>query len=202
MTYATASRSHRGARHDDPGIAHPAAARHRRGSARASRWTTTRSKTIPDYSAELARAQAATDLRDRRATRKILRTFVPETVEFKTGKRIRPVAPFLEVFAVTDDDALVPLTLELLTRHGLDEKAISWRAVVANRKVVRRTGQPAGPGAGRYRVVRRPQAAASQGPLRQLHLEASLHRLRPGALHPADRPSFPRSGCASRRPRA
>ena len=68
--------------------------------------------------------------------------FVPKSVEFMTGKRIRPVAPFLEVFAVTDDNALVPLTLKLLARQGLDARAISWRATVANRKVVRRTENP------------------------------------------------------------
>src|SRR6266851_265968 len=64
---------------------------------------------------------------------------VARTLEFKHDDRIRPVAPFLEVFALTDDDKLEPLTLELLRRHPLDEKAISWRASVANRKVVRRT---------------------------------------------------------------
>jgi hypothetical protein len=72
----------------------------------------------------------------------IRRRFVPESVEFMTGNRIRPVAPFLEVFAVTEAGALVPLTLKLLARLGLDQKAISWRAVVANRKVVRRTDNP------------------------------------------------------------
>lgn len=73
---------------------------------------------------------------------KIVREFVPKSVEFMTGKRIRPVAPFLEVFALTSDNALVPLTLKLLASHGLDSNAISWRASVANRKVVRRTGNP------------------------------------------------------------
>ncbi len=62
-----------------------------------------------------------------------------KTLEFKQDDRIRPVAPFLEVFAVTDDDVLAPLTLELLRSHQLDETAISWRVCVANRKVVRRT---------------------------------------------------------------
>lgn len=73
---------------------------------------------------------------------RIVGTFVPETVDFTTGKHIRPVAPFLEVFARTDGEELEPLTLELLASHGLDETAISWRAVVANRKVVRRTDNP------------------------------------------------------------
>src|SRR5260370_26590030 len=62
---------------------------------------------------------------------------VARTLEFKHDDRIRPVAPFLEVFALTDDDKLEPLTLELLRRHHLDEKAISWRASVANPKGAR-----------------------------------------------------------------
>lgn len=71
---------------------------------------------------------------------RIVRSFVPDTVEFMTGSHIRPVAPFLEVFAVTES-GLEPLTLALLKHHKLDETAISWRAIVANRKVERRTGK-------------------------------------------------------------
>jgi hypothetical protein len=59
---------------------------------------------------------------------------------FKQDSCIRPVAPFLEVFAITGDDKLEPLTLDLLRDHDLDETAVSWRAHVANRKVFRRTG--------------------------------------------------------------
>jgi hypothetical protein len=67
----------------------------------------------------------------------------PETPSFKDGERIRPVAPFLEVFAQTHTDPqkpLEPLTLDLLDKHGLGVKDIEWRVVLANRKVVRRTG--------------------------------------------------------------
>lgn len=63
---------------------------------------------------------------------------VPEEIEFKTGGKIRPVAPFLEVFALTQSDELVPLTLDMLARGDL-----AWRVTVANRKVVRRTRQEA-----------------------------------------------------------
>lgn len=63
----------------------------------------------------------------------------PTTLEFKHDGRIRPVAPFLEVFAVTDADELVPLTLDLLKQHDLTVKNISWQVRVSNRKVVRRT---------------------------------------------------------------
>jgi hypothetical protein len=64
---------------------------------------------------------------------------VPTTLEFKQGGNIRPVAPFLEVFAVTDNDQLVPLTLSLLRKHGLTVKDVAWQVTVSNRKVVRRT---------------------------------------------------------------
>jgi hypothetical protein len=63
----------------------------------------------------------------------------PATLEFKRCGKIRPVAPFLEVFAVTDEDRLVPLTLDLLRKHGLTDKDVAWQVTVSNRKVVRRT---------------------------------------------------------------
>ena len=62
---------------------------------------------------------------------------------FKKDGKIWPVAPFLEVFAVTERDELEPLTARLLQRHGLRVEDISWRVRVANRKVVRRTNDPA-----------------------------------------------------------
>jgi hypothetical protein len=67
---------------------------------------------------------------------------IPEKLTFKQDGCIRPVAPFLEVFAQTDRDPskpLEPLTLALLAQHGLAEGDVSWRVSVANRKVVRRT---------------------------------------------------------------
>ena len=63
----------------------------------------------------------------------------PASLEFKRDGKIRPVAPFLEVFAVTDKDQLVPLTVNLLRKHGLTVEDISWTVRVSNRKVVRRT---------------------------------------------------------------
>jgi hypothetical protein len=65
-------------------------------------------------------------------------------VHGKNGEQIRPVAPFLEVFAVVEtgrkEDELVPLTVELLSENGLSVKDVSWTVSVANRKVARRTG--------------------------------------------------------------
>ena len=72
-------------------------------------------------------------------TGEITKTRVPHKVTFKHKGRIRPVAPFLEVFAVTGKDELVPLDAGLLRAHGLGPANVSWRVVVANRKVVRRT---------------------------------------------------------------
>ena len=77
------------------------------------------------------------------ASGEIRETRVPAVVEFTRDGHIRPVAPFLEVFAVTDGGALEPLTLELLRRDGLTPASLAWKVVVANRKVVRRTGDPA-----------------------------------------------------------
>jgi hypothetical protein len=80
----------------------------------------------------------------------------PSKPQFKEGEdnsqdgthrkhpKIRPVAPFLEVFAIVEgDDALVPLTTDLLKSNGLGVDDISWRVRVANRKVARRTGDDA-----------------------------------------------------------
>ena len=72
----------------------------------------------------------------------------PFPLQFKIGGRIRPVAPFLEVFAVVEsgktedgsENELVPLTVDLLNHNGLSVKDVSWTVSVANRKVARRTG--------------------------------------------------------------
>jgi hypothetical protein len=63
-----------------------------------------------------------------------------ESLEKKDGK-VRPVAPFLEVFAITDaaKDLLVPLTTELLMKAGYTLKDISWDVAVGNIKIFRRT---------------------------------------------------------------
>jgi hypothetical protein len=72
----------------------------------------------------------------------------PKMLEFMHDGKIRPVAPFLEVFAVLDDGEFAPLTLDLLKRNNLigetavETHIISWRVWVANRKVARRTDDP------------------------------------------------------------
>ena len=81
---------------------------------------------------------------------------VPKAIAFKINGKIRPVAPFLEVFAVLenppkkkgprkkneDSEELVQLDRALLKKLGLSRAKIEWRVSVANRKVMRRTGNP------------------------------------------------------------
>jgi hypothetical protein len=66
----------------------------------------------------------------------------PAQIRFRDGDKIRPVAPFLEVFAHFDDGALAPLTLEVLGAHRAEDVAIRWRVEVGNIKAFRRTGDP------------------------------------------------------------
>ncbi|SHN15828.1 hypothetical protein [Chitinophaga sp. CF418] len=71
---------------------------------------------------------------------------VPDQIVFKDPPEsdgyICPVAPFLELFAITSDnpDMLVPLTEELLQQAGLTLDNVSWSVTVGNLKLFRRTG--------------------------------------------------------------
>ncbi|WP_222597088.1 hypothetical protein [Chitinophaga pinensis] len=76
----------------------------------------------------------------------------PPVIIFKEGDStqntdvtIRPVAPFLELFAITSDDpaTLVPVTQQLLEKHGYKLENISWSVNLGNLKVFRRTGNVA-----------------------------------------------------------
>ncbi|MFE5582356.1 hypothetical protein [Kitasatospora sp. NPDC056531] len=68
----------------------------------------------------------------------------PPELRFTENGDVRPVAPFLEVWALTSEpgreDVLEPLTLELLARHGLGPDSVRWTVHVANHKIHRRTG--------------------------------------------------------------
>lgn len=74
----------------------------------------------------------------------ITEQYRPKTIRFvdRNGGhfQIRPVAPFLEVFAQTSKQDLEPLTTGLLTKLGLGPKAVEWTVEVANLKVFRQTG--------------------------------------------------------------
>ena len=77
------------------------------------------------------------------ATGEVARAEVPANIRFRDDEGIRPVAPFLEVWAIMATDELVPLTQDLLVNEGLGLEAISWSVEVANHKVFRRTGNDA-----------------------------------------------------------
>lgn len=79
--------------------------------------------------------------------------FVPSVIRFRERGRLRPVAPFLELWArvqyevadggdgpVPGSEAEVPLTGELLARVGARRSEVMYGVRVANRKAARRTG--------------------------------------------------------------
>lgn len=68
----------------------------------------------------------------------------PFEVRFRDDDyNIRPIAPFLEVWArFAGDDDLVPLTTRILSKLGLAPDAVKWNVHVANIKAYRRTGNP------------------------------------------------------------
>jgi hypothetical protein len=70
----------------------------------------------------------------------VVRSYTPNSIRFRDGDRIRPVAPFLELFAETEKGELRPVTLSLLAEEGLDASSISWWVQVANLKIFRYTG--------------------------------------------------------------
>jgi hypothetical protein len=89
-------------------------------------------------------APAETFLVDR-TTGDIRRKALPFAVKFRDSQgRIRPVAPFLEVWARFADDKtnLVPLTLDQLEPLGLTPASFEWSIQVGNIKAYRRTGDP------------------------------------------------------------
>ena len=60
---------------------------------------------------------------------RIVRAYVPEKIRFKDDdKLVRPVAPFLEVYArtSTEPEQLQPLTPALLAEHGLTLANLHW----------------------------------------------------------------------------
>jgi hypothetical protein len=102
----------------------------------------------PDEPLGYRKIVPATTLQVSEATGEITGAETPKTISFKIDDKIRPVAPFLEVFAVLEDTQqgegvsgeLVPLDDGLLTKLGLNRSSIEWKVSVANRKVMRRTG--------------------------------------------------------------
>jgi hypothetical protein len=66
----------------------------------------------------------------------------PQAVKFRDAMgRVRPVAPFLEVWARFEDDGdFTPLTQAHLEALGLVPAVLKWRVIAANLKASRRTG--------------------------------------------------------------
>lgn len=73
---------------------------------------------------------------------KIARLIKPAKVQFRDQEnRIRPVSPFLEIWAIFDDqDDFEPLTKTHLSELGLSPDDVRWRVNVGNLKAYRRTG--------------------------------------------------------------
>jgi hypothetical protein len=86
--------------------------------------------------------RAAETLRVDMNTGEIIEAYTPAMpVKFRDGPRIRPVAPFLELFARTDRKTLTPVTTQLLAAEGLKPSDIEWTVTVGNIKAYRRTGK-------------------------------------------------------------
>ncbi|SMP54415.1 hypothetical protein [Noviherbaspirillum suwonense] len=73
-------------------------------------------------------------------TGEVINAYIPRNIKFRDGFQIRPVAPFIEVFALISDGTLVPLTYSLLEAEGLGLQNIEWNVNVGNLKVFRQTG--------------------------------------------------------------
>ena len=79
-------------------------------------------------------------------TGEITRVFKPDTLSFTENGAVRPVAPFLEVWALVGDEQLTgggqleALTTALLEEEGASADDVRWQVEVANLKVMRRTG--------------------------------------------------------------
>jgi len=73
---------------------------------------------------------------------------LPQSIRFRDGKSLRPVAPFFELWVTVQsgkDGTIkeVPLTLNLLTELGASTENIRYRITAGNRKASFRTGDPA-----------------------------------------------------------
>lgn len=72
----------------------------------------------------------------------VARCHVPEKIRFKDeNRKIRPVAPFLEVYARTSEqpDVLQALTVQMLQAENLSLDALHWDIDLGNIKIYRRT---------------------------------------------------------------
>jgi hypothetical protein len=97
---------------------------------------------VPDDGLDYRRIEPVETLYVDPVSGEIARAKTPRFIRFRDEDRIRPVAPFLEVFAHTDEGGIRPLTRDLLRDSGLDETKVRWTVEVGNIKAFRRTGDP------------------------------------------------------------
>jgi hypothetical protein len=95
---------------------------------------------IPEGDLDFRRIEPTETLYVKDETGEIERCDTPPLIRFKDGDRIRPLAPFLEVYARTGSDTLEPLTLDLLHAEGCDKTDLRWCVEIGNIKAFRRTG--------------------------------------------------------------
>jgi hypothetical protein len=78
------------------------------------------------------------------ATGEVTQSVTPSQVKFRDAAgNIRPVAPFLEVWARFEENGpLQPLSRAHLQELGVDIGTVQWRVRVGNHKLFRRTGDP------------------------------------------------------------
>jgi hypothetical protein len=79
-----------------------------------------------------------------------VRPFVPDEIRFRDGDQIRPVCPFIEVWALLGEAGseaegwrAAPLTESLLRRFGADRSAVTFSIDARNAKAARRAQNPA-----------------------------------------------------------
>jgi hypothetical protein len=100
--------------------------------------------TDPDNPLGYRRIEAAETLRLDEESGGIVEAYTPpDGIRFRDGEKIRPVAPFLEVWARTSEDELEPLTVALLEANRLTPADVRWNVRVGNVKIARRTGKDA-----------------------------------------------------------
>jgi len=89
---------------------------------------------IIDGAAGFRRLVPAPTLHINPSTGEIISSLLPTAVSFRdTDQRVRPLAPFFEVWTqFTPDSSLQPLTLHHLQELGLQPSAITWRVRVGN----------------------------------------------------------------------
>lgn len=102
-------------------------------------------ETDPNNPLDYRRIVPRTSLEVDQATGEIVRAYLPEHIRFKDeNKKIRPVAPFLEVYVRTSDqpEELQALSLDLLDKEGLSIDNLHWDVALGNIKLFRRTKNP------------------------------------------------------------